>query len=187
MNIQKIPRKQINPAPYNPRRDLKPGDPEYDALYRSVKEFGLVQLLAWNKRTGTLVGGHQTLKVLDDLGRTEIDVAVVDMDPIRERALNIALNKIQGDWDQDKLRDLLLEIDQSDEVDLELTGFSQQDLQALLGEIDESPGPTPLEILPNVSMVWVFAGIPLEQYSEASIHIESLSQIPGVFLEQTAR
>ena len=56
------------PAEYNPRKDLKPGDPEYEKLKRSIEQFGYVEPVIWNKTTGHIVGGHQRLKVLIDMG-----------------------------------------------------------------------------------------------------------------------
>ena len=94
MTIEKIPAARLNPAAYNPRKDLKPGDREYEKLKRSIAEFGYVEPVIWNRQTGNVVGGHQRLKVLVDMGQTEIDCVVVDLDLRREKALNIALNKI---------------------------------------------------------------------------------------------
>ncbi len=131
MEIKRIPVEQINPAPYNPRKDLKPGDPEYEKLRRSIQEFGFVEPLVWNKRTGNLVGGHQRLKVLIEQGVREVEVSVVDLDDQRERALNIALNKISGDWDNEKLKDLLEELDTGD-FDIELTGFTEAEIEDLM-------------------------------------------------------
>jgi hypothetical protein len=68
LNIQKIRAELLNPAAYNPRKDLKPGDKEYEKLRRSIEEFGYVEPVIWNKTTGNIVGGHQRLKVLLDLG-----------------------------------------------------------------------------------------------------------------------
>lgn len=80
MQIQKVKAEQLNPAAYNPRKDLKPGDKEYEKLKRSIEEFGCVELLVWNKRTGNVVSGHQRLKILLEYGHTEIDCVVVDLD-----------------------------------------------------------------------------------------------------------
>jgi ParB-like chromosome segregation protein Spo0J len=64
MIVQKIPVSEINPAKYNPRKDLKPGDPAYEKLKRSMTEFGYVEPIIWNEETGNIVGGHQRYKIL---------------------------------------------------------------------------------------------------------------------------
>ena len=86
MRIEKIEASRLNPAAYNPRRDLKPRDKDYEKLKRSIEEFGFVEPVVWNERTGFVVGGHQRLKVLLDLGQTLIDCVVVDLEPEREKA-----------------------------------------------------------------------------------------------------
>lgn len=68
MDIQKISVSKIKAAKYNPRKDLKPGDVEYEKLRRSIEEFGYVEPLVWNSRTGNIVGGHQRFKVLKAMG-----------------------------------------------------------------------------------------------------------------------
>lgn len=133
MNIQQIPAARLNPAAYNPRKDLKPGDKEYEKLKRSIAEFGYVEPVIWNRQTGNVVGGHQRLKVLMDLGHTEIDCVVVDLDLQREKALNIALNKIQGDWDESKLASLMADFD-AEAFDVSLTGFDATEVDALLNK-----------------------------------------------------
>ena len=133
MEIQKIAANRLNPAAYNPRKDLKPGDKEYEKLKRSIAEFGYVEPVIWNRQTGNVVGGHQRLKVLMDMGRTEIDCVVVDLDLEREKALNIALNKIQGDWDEAKLASIMADFDAS-AFDVSLTGFDADEVDALLNK-----------------------------------------------------
>lgn len=88
--------KDLLPADYNPRKDLKPGDPEYEKQKRSIEQFGYVESVIWNEHTGRVVGGHQRLKVLTDMGITEVDVVVVSLSEEKEKAMNIALNKISG-------------------------------------------------------------------------------------------
>ncbi|WP_312614090.1 site-specific DNA-methyltransferase [Oscillibacter sp.] len=139
MQIQKIPIKQLNPAKYNPRKDLQPGDPEYEKLLRSVEEFGYVEPIIWNKRTGNIVGGHQRFKVLKQLGFTEIDCVVVDMDEAREKALNIALNKISGDWDTAKLADVFRDIEQYG-ISLDITGFEAPEIDKLFQKLSREDG-----------------------------------------------
>ena len=123
MKIQKVKIDQINPAAYNPRIDLRPGDPDYEKLKKSIETFGYVEPLVWNSRTGNLVGGHQRLKILMEKGAKEVDVSVVDLDSEKEKALNLALNKISGDWDIEKLGELLDELNKSPDFDVTLTGF----------------------------------------------------------------
>lgn len=130
MQIEKKKVTDLIPADYNPRKDLKPGDKEYEKLKRSIGEFGYVDPLIWNKRTSRLVGGHQRLKVLKDMGIDEVDVVVVDMDEEKEKALNVALNKISGDWDKDKLMLLITDL-QAEDFDVSLTGFDPEELDDL--------------------------------------------------------
>jgi len=139
MRIEWVPIERINPAPYNPRKDLRPGDPEYEALRRSIGHWGLVEPLVWNERTGNLVGGHQRLKVLIEQGVQEVEVSVVDLDPEDEKALNLALNKIQGDWDEDKLGGVLEELDRYG-YDLDLTGFSEHEVEELIARGSDDGG-----------------------------------------------
>lgn len=128
--VERKPVEELNPAPYNPRKELRPGDPEYAKLHRSIEQFGYVDPLVWNERTGNLVGGHQRLNILRREYRVkEIDVVVVDVDPAHEKALNVALNKIEGSWDEEQLTKVLSELEVSDAIDVELTGFDLQEIE----------------------------------------------------------
>ena len=130
MLIEKKNTADLLPADYNPRKDLKPGDTEYEKLKRSIEQFGYVEPVIWNQTTGRVVGGHQRLKVLMDMGMTEVDCVVVAMDEEKEKALNIALNKISGDWDKDKLALLIADLQGAD-FDVSLTGFEPAEIDAL--------------------------------------------------------
>lgn len=131
MDIQKISIEKLNGAKYNPRKDLQPADPEYIKLKKSIEHYGYVDPIIVNNRDGMyiVVGGHQRLKVLKDLDYDSIDCVVVNLSDTEEKALNVALNKISGDWDAEKLEDLLRDISIDDNFDIELTGFD-------IGEID---------------------------------------------------
>jgi DNA modification methylase len=137
MVLKSIAVDRINPVPWNPRRDLQPGDTDYERLVRSIDDFGLVEPLVWNRQTGNLVGGHQRLKVLVARGVTEVDVSVVDLPPEREKALSLALNKIQGEWDDRKLATLLEELTTIPHFDLETTGFDLPEMTELLDRLLE--------------------------------------------------
>ena len=130
MRIEKITNSMLQAAAYNPRKDLKPGDVEYEKLRRSIEEFGYVEPIIWNERTGNIVGGHQRFKVLAELGYYEIDCVVVELDAQREKALNVALNKISGEFDIPLLTELLHDLD-DDGFDVSLTGFDMTEMEDL--------------------------------------------------------
>jgi DNA modification methylase len=134
MNIQTIPIANINPAPYNPRLDLKPGDRAYEQLKGSITQFGYVEPLVWNKQTQTLVGGHQRFKILRELGYDQVEVVVVDLPLEKEKALNLTLNKVRGEWDNDKLASLLVELKELPDFDVSLTGFDLPEITELLDQ-----------------------------------------------------
>lgn len=130
MIIEKIEVEKLIPADYNPRKDLQPGDSEYEKIKRSLEEFGYVDPVIWNKTTGRVVGGHQRLKVLASMGRTEVECVVVELNEEKEKALNVALNKISGDWDKEKLAVLMTDLDAAD-FDVSLTGFDAAEIDDL--------------------------------------------------------
>lgn len=130
MLIEKMKTENLLPADYNPRKDLKPGDEEYEKLKRSIEQFGYVEPVIWNRTTGRVVGGHQRLKVLIDMGIGEVDCVVVEMDENKEKALNVALNKISGEWDKDKLALLISDL-QAEDFDVSLTGFDAAEIDDL--------------------------------------------------------
>lgn len=133
MEFKSINIEELKPAEYNPRLDLKPGDKEFEKIRKSIQEFGYVDPVIINK-DGTIIGGHQRYKVLKDMGYTEIQCVVVDVDKDKEKALNIALNKISGDWDKDKLKVLLKELQGIGLADI--TGFDIAEL-GMLGVQEE--------------------------------------------------
>lgn len=133
MNIQKIEIGKLKPADYNPRKDLKPEDEEYQKIKKSIIEFGYVDPIIVNTDM-TVIGGHQRLKVLKDLGYTVVECNMVDLDKNKEKALNIALNKITGEWDNKKLEELIAEL-KEDEFDLSTTGFTFDEVDNILKDI----------------------------------------------------
>src|SRR5262249_43896304 len=138
--VRVLPIDRLTPAPCNPRRVLQPTDRAYRELERSLREFGLVEPLVWNERTGHVVGGHARLAILKSMGVTEVPVSVVHLSDAREKALNVLLNnrEAQGRYDPALLADLLHEL--ADLPELELTGFGREALLALrLDPVPELP------------------------------------------------
>lgn len=134
--IKEMKLSELIPADFNPRKALKAGDDEYEKLKRSIESFGLVLPLILNERTDRLVGGHQRLTVLKDLGYETVPVMVLSLDDAHEKALNLALNKISGAWDEAKLLALLSDLDE-----ISLTGFDEADLETLIGKLYEADLP----------------------------------------------
>ncbi|MBR1603245.1 MAG: DNA modification methylase [Synergistaceae bacterium] len=124
---------ELIPADYNPRKDLQPGDAEYESLKKSINQFGYVEPIIWNKVTGHVVGGHQRLKILKDLGEIQAECVIVELNEAEEKGLNIALNKISGEWDIEKLNKVIEDL-QAVNFDMDLTGFSQTELDKMLSE-----------------------------------------------------
>ena len=123
---------ELIPAEYNPRVDLKPGNALYEKLKSSIQEFGYIEPIIWNERTGHVVGGHQRLKILQELGLKEAECVIVNFSEAQEKAANIALNKISNKWDMDKLIDLFQDLQDTQEINLELTGFNMPELDKIL-------------------------------------------------------
>ncbi|WP_433943383.1 site-specific DNA-methyltransferase [Paenibacillus sp. SN-8-1] len=139
MEIRVLPIEQINAAAYNPRVDLQPGDPEYEKLKRSIEEFGYVDPIIWNERTGYMVGGHQRYKILvNEFQQQELAVSVVDLDDKQEKLLNLALNKVSGGWDDEALARLLDDLQVSG-AEVSLSGFDHEEIVDLIGSLPNVP------------------------------------------------
>ncbi len=135
MRYRKIPVSQIKPDPDNPREDLEAGDPDLEKLRGSIREFGCVEPPVWNEATGNLVGGHQRFKILVAEGATEVEVVAVNLPVEKERALNLALNRIRGRWDERKLAQILDGLVKVPEFDMKSTGFDSPEVADLLASL----------------------------------------------------
>lgn len=131
-----VHRSQLHGAPYNPR-GLSDG--AKSRLKRGIKKHGIVDTLVYNVRTGNLVGGHQRLKVLDELEGTDdytLTVQQIDVDENEEMLLNMALNNpsLQGHFESDLQRDLFAHLMDAG-VDIEGAGYTTTDVQTMYPDI----------------------------------------------------
>ena len=159
MKIQQIDPAKLTPADYNPR---KISDHQAEALKRSLDRWGFVEPIVANKRTGKIVGGHQRVDAALALAVAKVPVHWVDLDEDSEKALNIALNKISGEWEDNRLAELLTELEQGGQ-DLEDLGFDPDELQAIIdaaapepelsGDLDAIPEP-PAEPITQPGDLW---------------------------------
>ena len=134
MEWRTIPIGDLRPAAYNPRKKLKAGDKEYEKIKNSIQEFGYVEPIIVNYDM-TVIGGHQRLTVLKDLGYTEVECVVLHIeDEHKVKALNIALNKITGAWNEQLLADLLVDL-QSADFNTDLTGFEPAEIDQLFSKV----------------------------------------------------
>ena len=137
MKFERRKLSDLRPAEYNPRKKLTPEDKEYQDIKRSILEFGYADPIVINF-DGTIIKGHQRRTVMMDLGYEEAEVIVLDIrDKTKEKALNTALNKITGKWDNQLLKDLLVELD-LEGYDFSVTGFQRTDLEDLI-QLTEVP------------------------------------------------
>lgn len=98
--VRRMSLMELNPSNYNPRIMTVEA---FQGLSKSIDKFGMLIPIVWNSRTGNVVGGHQRLRHLQEIGELEADVVIVDLDDNEEVALNIALNNraIRGDFTSD--------------------------------------------------------------------------------------
>lgn len=136
MNLTKLKIGDLKIATYNPRKELNEKDKEYQKIKNSILEFGYVAPIIVNKDM-TVISGHQRIKVLKDLSYEEIECIVVDFDKNKEKLLNIALNKISGEWDYQKLENIFNELENSN-IDLSITGFDEKEINKLRKETEET-------------------------------------------------
>lgn len=124
----------LRPAAYNPRKKLKAGDKEYEKIKNSILEFGYVEPIIVNYDM-TVIGGHQRLTVLKDLGYTEVQCVEVHIeDENKVKALNIALNKITGSWNEQLLADLIVDLQAAD-FNTDFTGFEAPEIEQLFSKV----------------------------------------------------
>jgi DNA modification methylase len=120
-------------APYNPRTI---SDEDLQALRRSLRFFGVVEPVIINRRSGHVVGGHMRIRAAEAEGIATLPAVHVDLDGPSERQLNLVLNRVHGEFDPEKLEELLRELETLG-ADLELTGFTEAEIETLLRGDDQ--------------------------------------------------
>jgi len=133
---------QLKPTPANPRH-MPAG--ELEKLKRSIAEFGFVEPVVARSADRTVIGGHQRLEAAKALGLKRVPVVFVEVTEAQAKALNLALNKIQGEWDLPRLGELLEELRDLPDLDETLTGFDFREMDALLAELERQQLPEPYE------------------------------------------
>ena len=133
IEIVHVPIGDLHPDPANPRRI---DDAELDALTCSIREFGMVDPVIARLEDNVVIGGHQRLITARKLGLKTVPVVYVDLTPDQAHLLNLALNRISGRWDEDLLSRLLSELSAKPEIDLALSGFTDEELKKSLKRLE---------------------------------------------------
>jgi ParB-like chromosome segregation protein Spo0J len=136
-------------APYNPRQI---GEEDFAALVESIKRFGFVVPVVFNTRTGWLVSGHQRVKAAAQLGMTEVPTLEIDIDEDQEKLLNVAMNRIRGKFDAEKLSTIFEELIGAGE-EVEITGFDALEVAEINAMLGSTPvdNPTFLQLVVRLS------------------------------------
>ena len=151
MNIRNIDINLMNPAKYNPRKNLKPTDKQYQHIKNSIETFGYIDPVIWNEKTGNIVGGHQRFKILKDRGESEVECVVVDFDETTEKAANAALNKAVGEWDDDLLDVLLKDLN---DVGFDMEPFGFDPFEPEIIEDDDFEVELPVEPVSKIGQIY---------------------------------
>ncbi len=142
LRIESVPIASLRPFPGNPR--LMP-ESEMAKLMRSIQEFGFVEPLVVRRRDRTIIGGHQRWEAAKRLGLKTVPVVYVELTEAEAKALNLALNKISGEWDLPKLGELLEELKGIPDLDETLSGFDEREMESLLADLERQQMPGPYE------------------------------------------
>lgn len=132
LRIEYVPIRVLKPDPFNPRR-ISSG--EMDSLTRSIKDFGMVDPLVVRREDNVVIGGHQRLLAAKRLGHTHVPVVFVDLTQEQAKLLNLALNRISGEWDEELLGRLFEELKVAN-TDLSLSGFGEDEIGDFLKDLE---------------------------------------------------
>lgn len=133
INMMEMKLNDIDVATYNPRKKLRSGDKAYERLKSSILTYGYIDPMIYNEKTGRLVGGHQRLQILQDLGVEKAQVSVVNLDENEEKDLNIRLNRVQGEFDNEALAEVLNDL-VNESFNLDDIGFDQEEFDDLIAQ-----------------------------------------------------
>lgn len=148
MEVQQILINELKPNPKNPRRITRA---EINKLIRSIKEFGFVDPVIVNKhkdRYNIIIGGHQRVEAAKKMKMKSVPVTYVELDENKENLLNVALNEISGEWEDEKLFNLLSELNEKG-LDLTLTGFDEPFIDELMAAHKERDREEMKDIVPE--------------------------------------
>lgn len=170
MKIVMVNPTKLTVSAYNPR---KMSAHEMTKLRRSIREFGVIEPIVVQMPGSRIIGGHQRVEAAIAEGLQEIPIIRLRITDAKAKLLNLALNKISGEWDEDKLRSLLAEL-HLDTEDLDLTGFDSDEIEKLLSETLQTAAIEKVDLRPAPEVVWYLLGIPLSRFADVQEHVAAL-------------
>lgn len=179
--IRYVETTSLNPSAYNPRK-INPR--EFAKLRRLIKEFGFVEPVVLRAEGNQIVGGHQRVRAALAEDVKKIPAVFLNITDARAKALNLALNRIGGEWNIPDLKDVLAELDDLEDSDIGITGFDHQEIQDLVakvkdGELEE------MNLKPPPKMVWILAGIPINQLGSVQADLAALEDHSDIFIQSS--
>jgi DNA modification methylase len=166
-SLKKLPRIRLEHFPIGKLRGWAKNprtisDEELTRLKKGLEHFGVVDPIITDRRL-MIIGGHQRVRALKELGYTGT-VPVVRLKRNLTRSdvaeLNLALNRISGEWDNEKLAPILQELIEL--PNFELTGFTPQEANLIIESFpdmetdqseDQAP-PLPSKPLTRPGQLW---------------------------------
>ena len=133
MEVEQVAIERLRPDGANPRR-ISSG--QLEALTQSLREYGFVQPVLARREDATVIGGHQRLLAARRLGFKQVPVVWLDLGVEPARLLNLALNRISGEWDEELLAQLLADLARDEGLDLSLSGFEEDEVAKLLRSLE---------------------------------------------------
>ena len=142
LRVEQVPIDSLVPWPGNPRIMA---EGERAKLGRSIARFGFVEPVVARRSDRVMIGGHQRWLVAKEMGLATVPAVLVEVSEAEARALNLALNKISGEWDLPRLGELLEELRDLPDFDHTLSGFDDREIEAILTELERDKMPDPYE------------------------------------------
>lgn len=141
MKTTEIKIEKLKLAEYNPRTI---SEKELTNLKKSLEKFGFIQPVVINKDF-TVISGHQRIRAWKEMGNKEVPTLQVNITKNEEKALNLAMNRISGEWDVEKLYGVMNDLRITTE--LEFTGFDEKEVSKILDQFLEEEEDEPVSEL----------------------------------------
>lgn len=179
MKYEMVDPRRLEPSAYNPRKISRE---EMAKLRASIREFGLVEPIILQMPGNRIIAGHQRRDAAIAEGLATVPVTRLRVSDAKAKALNLALNRISGEWDEEKLIPLLRELEEQERG---LTGFDEDEIAKLLGDALEGRTVEEIELKPAPEIVWILLAIPLAQFGQVQEHVAALEAAAEVSVQSS--